>query len=112
MIGERRDQRPGRPADQHREAERRHEQAEQQAQPGAHARRHPAVLVVRLHHVRLAVGVLGDEGRRLHLEPVLDPLLEFAEVGLGGVEVAVRGDQDQFVVVIHASIVTQITVCG
>ena len=26
--------------------------------------------------------------------------------------VAVRGDQDQFVVVIHASIVTQITVCG
>jgi hypothetical protein len=37
---------------------------------------------------------------------VLDPLLQFVEIGAGSLEISIRGDEDQLVVVIHRTIVT------
>ena len=50
----------------------------------------------------LAGVVFGDQRRGAHLDAVLEPAFELVEVRPGRIQVAVGGDQDQLVIVIHA----------
>ena len=46
------------------------------------------------------------------VQTVLDPFFEFAEIDAGPVEISVRGNKNQFVIVVHTRIVTQFTPSG
>ena len=112
VLGEGGRQRTRCPAEQNAEADRRDEDAQQEAQARADSRADPSVPIGRLDHLRMPLGVLGDQGRGTQLQTVLDPLLQLVEVGAGSLEIGVRSNENLLMVIVHEPIVTQVTPRG
>ena len=86
--------------DQQRQAKRGRKQPDKGSQPGAHTDRNLAMPVGGLNDLSHPVGVVTHQRGGPHLHAVFEPALHFVEVDLSGFQIAVRRDENQFVIVV------------